>query len=791
MNPARRALLVLLLSVGPHAGAQQATRDPHVGCLYPAGGRQGTTVLVTASGQNLGGAKFVHVSGGGVRAKVLETYPPLRRITPEQRQALGEKVRGLLLRRWKDLEKTGQVGPAPPRLLEAERRADAAGTPPASAPAALPQHPLLHDLEHKNIRELLHIRYMLGALRKGQPAPQLAESVLIQVSIERDAALGQRELRLCGQAGLANPVRFEVGAWPETCELEDDDSRLADLLPAPAPLELPAVVNGQIMPGDTDRFAFHGRQGQGLVIETHARRLIPYLADAVPGWFQASLCVRDPAGAEVAFVDDYRFEPDPVLYYEVPADGQYEVEIRDSLFRGRQDFVYRITLAERPFITSLFPLGTQTRHRRYVDIEGWNLPGQQLLLDPGRDMPGVRQRGLGSGKHASNTVTFAVDDLPADPESEPNDDVAGAQRIALGHIADGRIGTPGDIDVFQFKGKAGSQIVAEISARRLNSPLDSVLRLLDAAGNILAWNDDYEHKEGVLYLDSGVQTHSADSYLCATLPTDGMYFVQVTDAQGQGGPACGYRLRVSPPQPDFALRVVPASVNVVAGGAAMLHVYAVRKDGFDGPIDIVLDESPGGFALSGATIPAGRDRIRMTLTAPRKRTDEPVTLELAGRARFGKRTVKRPAVPAEDVTQAFAYRHLLPAQELVVAVRASRLPVADVEFEGRTPVQIEPGGTTNLRFKMPSRLLDRKLEWRLSEPPSGITLDKVTRLKDGLLLVLKADAQSTQIGPSDNLIVEAFAPAQRPRQGGPAAGQAGRTSVGFLPAVPLVVIPSE
>ena len=41
-----------------------------------------------------------------------------------------------------------------------------------------------------------------------------------------------------------------------------------------------------------------------------------------------------------------------------------------------------------------------------------------------------------------------------------------------------------------FQGKAGDPVVAEIMARRLLSPMDSLLRLTDADGKVLAWNDD-------------------------------------------------------------------------------------------------------------------------------------------------------------------------------------------------------------------------------------------------------------------------------------------------------------
>ena len=71
-------------------------------------------------------------------------------------------------------------------------------------------------------------------------------------------------------------------------------------------------------------------------------------------------------------------------------------------------------------------------------------------------------------------------------EQEPNDDPAEAQPVTLPVIVNGRIDRPGDCDVFRFEGRAGQKIVAEVDARKLDSPLDSVLKLTDADGRQLA-----------------------------------------------------------------------------------------------------------------------------------------------------------------------------------------------------------------------------------------------------------------------------------------------------------------
>ncbi len=787
MSTRRGALLALWLLATVAARAQTERRDPHMGYLYPAGGRAGDVVLVTVGGQNLRGVSAVHLTGTGVQAKVLRHYPPLRNLDPEQREALAARFHDLVEQRWAELHKAGRVGPTPPwGALGLRRPARRGRDASASPPAELPAHPLLYDLEHKSLRELLHVRTLLASLRKGgQTNPQIAESVLLEVTVARDAPLGERELRLRGPLGLTNPLTFEVGALREFGELETNDPGFVDPLPPEPPLETPIALNGQITPGDVDRFRFRATQGQRLVIETHARRLIPYLADAVPGWFQATVAVYGADGQELAFADDYRFDPDPVLCYDVPADGEYELEIRDALYRGRQDFVYRVLLGERPFITSLFPLGGRAGQSRYVSIEGWNLPTDRLFLDAESGADGIRQRCLGLGRHTSNRVAYALDPLPAENEIEPNDTPAAAQRIVPGRIVNGRIGTPGDSDVYRFRGKRGDRIVAEVVARRVNSPLDALVRLTDASGAVLAWNDDFEHKDGVLHPDDGVLTHSADSLVRAELPADGEYCVSITDAQGAGGSAYGYRLRIGPPRPDFALRVTPSALNVPAGGSIPLTAFALRKDGFDGPIELVLRDAAAGLRLAGARVPAGRDRIQFTLSAPLTLRNRVLALVIEGRATINGRLVTHTAVPADDVEQAFLYRHLVPAGEALLAVLGGRLAAAEQPVVRTAPVRIPSGGTAEVRIGVPARLLARQPEFVLHAPPSGITLVQSVAADQEVVLTLKADAEKAPPGTTDNLIIEVFATFNRPQRGG--GEQPQRTALGFLPAVPVEI----
>jgi hypothetical protein len=313
--------------------------------------------------------------------------------------------------------------------------------------------------------------------------------------------------------------------------------------------------------------------------------------------------------------------------------------------------------------------------------------------------------------------------------------------------------------------------------------------LTDSSGNVLEWNDDHELKDNYLFKDMmGLITHHADSYLLAELPKDGTYYVQLTDAQHHGGGAYGYRLRVAPAHGDFALRLTPSSISVRSGGTAAIRVHALRKDGFDGEIDLALKNTPAGFELDGGRIPAGRDCVRVTLTVPLNAPAEPVALQLEGHASIGGHTIERLAVPADDVMQAFLYRHLVPAQEFLIFIQKARWGAPPVELAGNSPVRIPAGGSTQVRLKTPRRANLKDVQLQLSEPPEGLTMHNVTVVPNGLSFELKAEKDTMQSGFADNLIVEAFREYAVKRKDGKPTGQKGRNSMGVLPAIPIEIV---
>jgi hypothetical protein len=262
----------------------------------------------------------------------------------------------------------------------------------------------------------------------------------------------------------------------------------------------------------------------------------------------------------------------------------------------------------------------------------------------------------------------------------------------------------------------------------------------------------------------------------------------VSDAQGHGGPEYAYRLRVGPPRPDFALLIAPSSLSLPAGGLEPVTVHVVRRDGFAGEIDLALVGAPAGFALSGGRLPPGRDQVRVTLSAPPGAARAPVPLRIVGRAQAGGRTVERPVIPADDRMQAFGYRHLVPAADLLVSVMGTRRSVPAASLLADGPYRLPLGGTVRVRVLTTDPRALPSLEFALSDPPKGVSLRDVATLPDGLLLVFAADATTAVVGCRDNLIVEASAESGGGGRDGKGAARRERTSAGFLPAIPIEIV---
>ena len=151
-----------------------------------------------------------------------------------------------------------------------------------------------------------------------------------------------------------SPVHFRVSPFPNVLEAEpNDDAKTASVAAGDVPLGLNGVIT---KPGDVDFFKFHAKKDQALDIHVYARRVRSPLDPLM------DLC--DGNGKLIASNDD-AVGPDSYLRWQVPADGDYLVDVRDHLREGGPDYVYRIEITPvAPSIGVSIPLVSANSQER-------------------------------------------------------------------------------------------------------------------------------------------------------------------------------------------------------------------------------------------------------------------------------------------------------------------------------------------------------------------------------------------------------------------------------------------
>jgi hypothetical protein len=528
-----------------------------------------------------------------------------------------------------------------------------------------------------------------------------SQTARLRLTIAPAAAPGVRDLRIMADSGLSNRFRFEIGTLPEVLEKKPDTAGAPQILPA-----LPVIINGQCLRYDRDRFRFHATAGQNLLIQVKGRSIKPYLADGVPGWFQPKIALYAAGtGKLIEEADDFRFDPDPVLLWKVPADGDYEVEIWDAVSRGRTDLVYRMTIGELPYITDLYPLGARAGTENIlITATGINLPGSTVRRRAsfaGKE-PGTIHINAPTKLGSTNSLPFELGSLPEtfEDERKNNDTQRTAQHVETPVTINGRISRPGDTDWYSFTAKKGEKLVIDVMARRLGSPLDAKLYLAPEAPFRAAVREAGARPPNLSSDDVtdpryGLITHHADPRLSVTIPEDGTYRVMLADTQGKGSPAHAYRLRIAPAQPDYELRITPDNLSVPAGGAVVAQIKAVRIDDFDGEIRLHVEDLPPGFDLAASTIPAGKNAAFLSLVAPRDAAPGTYAPRFRAEAEIEGKTVRHNVAAAEELMQAFFYYHTVPVAQSYLVVTAPPtffvevpLPAGPVELAVDQEVEI-------------------------------------------------------------------------------------------------------
>jgi hypothetical protein len=418
----------------------------------------------------------------------------------------------------------------------------------------------------------------------------------VRLTAAADALPGVRDVRIATPRGISTVGQLVVVRDPVSAELPAPNDT-----PAQAQqIALPVAVCGCIEKNeDLDFYKFHVEAGVALTFHVRCNRLENRIHD-LQSHADPILTLRSPAGVTIAASDNYFFA-DPALSYRFEQAGDYLLEIRDVRYEGNQYWEYCIEINDRPLIENVFPLAVAPGQAEKLQPFGQLVPeGAQLDVSLATGpQPGILWQTAPLAGSPSNPFSLLiVADVPLVREADAtNDSAETAQPLALPLGVNGRIEREGDVDYYAFEAKKGEAFSFEITSRRLQSSLDSHLRILNDKLQQLQLNDDLRlGKRG-----------SADSWIENwTAPADGKYLIEVRDVHLRGGPAFPYFLKVTRSLPYFELYLDTDKTLVGPGGCGAIFVRTVRKNGFTGEIALSIEGLPHGVTASCGRILADK-----------------------------------------------------------------------------------------------------------------------------------------------------------------------------------------
>jgi hypothetical protein len=552
------------------------------------------------------------------------------------------------------------------------------------------------------------------------------EKLAVRFTAAADAPLGVRDVRVATPQGISTVGQLVVVRDPVVAETSGNDT-----VAQAQQIALPAAVCGTIEKNeDLDYYKFHVEAGTALVFHVRCGRLQDRIHD-LQNHADPILTLKSAAGVTIAASDNY-FYADPVLGHRFDQAGDYLLEIRDVRYEGNQYWEYCIEISDRPLVENVFPLAVAPGQPGKVRPSGQLISeGTELDVTAATSVPaGIVWQSAQLSGSPSNPFPLFVADVPLAREGEAaNDSPETAQPIAVPSGLNGRLEREGDVDYFAFEAKKGEAFSFEIMSRRLQSSLDSHLRVLSDKGQQQQLNDD---------LKLGKRS-SADSWIENwAAPADGKYVVEVRDVHLRGGPQYPYFLKVSRSLPYFELYLDTDKTLVGPGGCGAIFVRIERKNGFNGEVQLAIDGLPIGVTASCGRILAdkGQDGC-IVLEADADAPLNVVNTVIRGTATHAlpdgtTLNLSAAATPYQETYQPGGGRGHWPVESHAIAVteyadlRGISLNTYDITLKPGESQKIEvtidrsPEFTANVTLDMLMRHLNSNFATTL---PAGVTLD--------------------------------------------------------------------
>jgi hypothetical protein len=488
------------------------------------------------------------------------------------------------------------------------------------------------------------------------------------------------EARVVGRFGASNPRVFVVGDLPEITSPTTNHT-----VEAAAEVALGTVVNGRADANAVDYFKFTAKKGQRVLIECQAKTIDSRMDD--------TLVLFNADGRELE-----RQRRGGLLDFTAPADGQFIVGVSDFIFRGGDEYFYRLTVGAGPHLDFIFPPSGLPGSKGPYTVFGRNLPGgtpanglfidgkplEQLAVEielPGDPAaPESSPAGLGlnpaeavldgieyrlrteHGVSSPALLSFAT--APVVTELEPNTQPDQAQKVSVPCEFVGQFYQAGDRDWLKFDAKKGEIYWIEVFSHRLDLPT-APFALVQRVVRNEKGEEQVSDVQELYASDSNIggpefNSTTRDPAGRFEVKEDGVYRVRVSDLfnRYESNPSFVYRLSVRKETPDFRLVALPQAppplnkdakeamlwTSLVRRGETIpVKVLAFRRDNFDAEIQLGVAGLPRGVTCPPAKIEPNKNSALLFLTAADDAADWSGPITVTGKARVGDRELARQA----------------------------------------------------------------------------------------------------------------------------------------------------
>lgn len=408
------------------------------------------------------------------------------------------------------------------------------------------------------------------------------------VTVPARTAASTCDVRVVARYGISNPRGFAITALP--------------VVPLPgtastAETAFTAVLNTVIAGTATKQAAsyirFEAKQGQRVIAVCQPQ--------ALDSRMDASISLRNADGAKVG-----RLQADGLLDFTAPADGVFTLEVSDLMFRGDAELPFVLTLTTGPVITRAFDGGAQWT------LYGLNLPkGTDAFPRKGAPM----QRLQVPAKKARRILrSNPVKALCFGPENDAPSSAPQPVALTLPARFSGWFAPGGQARTFTFDARKGDVFWIEVNCAAKGVPADPFFTVEKGESFIAEAND-----RPAIATKSDFDAGWSDPSYRFEAKEDGTYRVKVRNLFANSAPE-PFELTVQPAGGNFDLVAIPSAppkpkaattveVNgspIWRGGTTLLKVFALRRNGFNGPIELGAEGLPADVKFLGGMIPEGQ-----------------------------------------------------------------------------------------------------------------------------------------------------------------------------------------